>query len=204
MNRLTQSLTAVIFWKVTAIAVVAAVAFGPIGVLACTVFSPLLLRQTGLSGVVRLSENSFGLVVFPCARHLAISHVELVMVDWDTDTETVVLVEAFDPPRDPADLMVSTAGESSPRAATRQVLEPELLRRFNEDSTFLTRTWPPDDQFFVIRAFDETRQNDVAGGSNLQRRFDAPIGMALVDGVIADISDFRCGVLPFRRAWDLD
>lgn len=148
---------------------------------ACVGSDTVTIGPRTSSGVVRLSDDSFGLLVYPCLPDTMVSEVVLVDVELDPDTLTVVnsqplLRELYPQPVAPADLIVSTATDAlaARPGAEREVIDAELLDRFNKDRDYLTAIEPVH-HFLTLDAFapDGT---DISGTGSLQSRFSAEIG----------------------------
>ncbi len=133
------------------------------------------------SGVVRLSDDEYGILVYPCLR-FSVARVELVF--HDTAGFQTVLRETFASPKRGSDLMVRTGLHSRPAFgdATREVMTPDLLVRFNEDPSFAT-TFSPD-VFFALRAFTPD-ELDIGGATTdgLLRRFEVSTGQLAFTGL---------------------
>jgi hypothetical protein len=159
------------------------------------------------SGIVRLTEDSFGLLVYPCERSWTVSEVVLLYVELDPDTLAVVRSEAllrerFPQAVDPADLLISTAVEAPPAApgAEREVFDADLLERFNRDADYLTDIDPL--RFLAVKALAPDGA-DITGGSTLSSRFDTEIGEVVGSGYgPVPIDDVRCSGEDFP-AWNV-
>jgi hypothetical protein len=156
------------------------------------------------SGVLRITNDSFGLLVFPCGTG-RVSKVELGVLDLRSQNFEPILTETFEIPVDARTLVVSTNAEETSPGASRQIPDPRLLRRVNEDEKFLTAPWPPmPEQALVIRAFEAGSDADVSGGADiaLNRRFDLDPEQINVDGHVGSANDFRCFTSGHPQAWD--
>ncbi len=148
------------------------------------------LGMRSQSGLVRLTETSFGLLIYPCVERFVVSEVVLSAVDLG---EThVILREQYPTPARPRDLIVSTDAAAQPAVAggIREIVNAELLDRFNNDDTYLTSI--DFDHFLDLEAFapDGT---DVSGGSTLGGRFRVDVGR--VTGMDLDpvrLDEVRC------------
>jgi hypothetical protein len=166
--------------------------FGP------SVGGSTLGRRT-TSGLVRLSESSFGLIVYPCLDN-AVSRVVLSDVDVDGVTR-VVLEEEYPDSVHPRDLIVSTdpAAEPAVPGGSRQIVDAELLDRFNTDETYLTTIELG--RYFNLEAFSPAGA-DVSGGMTLRDRF--AVGVGRVSGLGLDevrLEEVRCPDQE-RPAWN--
>lgn len=148
---------------------------------ACAGSSDGAVGERTVSGVVRLTEDSFGLLVYPCVTEAAVAEVVLLEVELDPDGLEVVssralLRERFPDPLSPNEFIVSTALDANPAVAgaEREILNAELLERFNTDETYLTdvELIP---RFLTLDAFDADG-NDVSGTGSLRTRFTADVG----------------------------
>lgn len=153
-----------------------------------------------VSGAVRLTDDSFGLLVYPCVPGVMVSEVVLLDVELDPDTLDIVnsrplLRERFPQPQSPNDLVVSTALDAPPAVtgADREIIDTELLARFNTDANYLTT---PDStlRFLKMDAFDANGADiSGTGGASLEHRFTADVGE--VAGLAAEpiaVSDLYC------------
>ncbi len=149
------------------------------------------LGMRSRSGLVRLTETSFGLLIYPCVERFVVSEVVLSDVDLNGETH-VILREQYPTPVRPGDLIVSTDAAAQPAVAggIREIVNAELLDRFNNDDTYLTSI--DVDHFLALDAFapDGT---DVSGGSSLGGRFRVDAGR--VSGLGLDpvrLDEVRC------------
>lgn len=143
------------------------------------------------SGLVRVSEASFGLLIYPCVPETLVSEVVLSDVDMDGTTQ-VILRERYPEPVHPRDLMVSTDPTAEPAVpeGEREIVDAALLDRFNTDPDYLTAIIPR--HFHALDAYSPNG-DDVSGGSNLGDRFEVPVGR--VSGLDLDpvrVDDVRC------------
>src|SRR5215207_1014211 len=79
----------------------------------CIGEDPKTLGPQTTHGLVRLSEDSFGLLIYPCVDRFMVSEVVLREIEWDHETaerlgERVLLRERYREPVAPRDLVVST------------------------------------------------------------------------------------------------
>ncbi len=149
------------------------------------------LGMRSQSGLVRLTETSFGLLIYPCVERFVVSEVVLSDVDLNGETH-VILREQYPTPVRPRDLIVSTDTAAQPAVAggIREIVNAELLDRFNHDDTYLTSIEPK--KFLDLEAFAPDGTN-VAGGVNLGDRFTVDVGR--VSGMDLDpvrLDEVRC------------
>jgi hypothetical protein len=147
---------------------------------ACTGEDPKVLGPQTSSGLVRLSDDSFGLLIYPCVADHLVSEVVLLEVEFDPATLKVVrsqalLRERYREPVAPRDLVVSTAPTAAAARpdAERQIIDLDSLNRFNNDRNYLTAVEPL--RFLTIDAFSPDG-NEVGGTGTLQDRFSADVG----------------------------
>jgi hypothetical protein len=148
------------------------------------------LGMRSQSGLVRLTETSFGLLIYPCVERFVVS--EVVLSEVDLDETHVILREQYPTPVRPRDLIVSTDAAAQPAVpdGVREIVDAELLDRFNNDETYLTSI--DFDHFLNLEAFapDGT---DVSGLMTLRHRFSVDVGR--VEGMDLDpvrLDEVRC------------
>jgi hypothetical protein len=147
-------------------------------------------------GLVRLSDSSFGLLIYPCSRERLVSEVVLVDVTLAElgveQSRTVILRERYPEPVDARDLLVSTdpAASVAVPGGRREIVDPELLERFNNDRGYSTELGSLSG--VTLEAFSPDGR-EVSGGGNLGDRFDVDVGSVLVPGLAeVPLSNVRC------------
>lgn len=153
-------------------------------------------------GVVRLSEDSFGLLVYPCFDGL-VTRVELVVASHPPGDDHVVIVDEFDPPVDPRTLVVSTDPDSQPIGSRRQVIDRAALERLNHDPSYMTDRAPLAPRYLAVNVTADDG-GSVGDGATLplKGRFDLRVGEAGVGARDAALDDFRCWNDRSRPAWE--
>ena len=172
---------------------------GAAGILLSACINPDVetLGPQTIHGVVRLSDDSFGLLIYPCVPDQLVSEVVLREVELDPETLAIarsqdLLRERYPEPVDPRELLVSTDVNAAPASpgAKRDVVAPALLDRFNADSDYLTAINP--DHFLVIDAFAPDG-SEVGVSGTLRSRFAADIGEVSGFGTRpVPLEDLRC------------
>jgi hypothetical protein len=135
-----------------------------------------VLKYEGMSGVWRVDDSSFRLLVYPCGDAL-VSRVELntyVRDDGAIKKTSTLLRVTYDPPVSSRRVLASTAVDAPVvNGERREVLDEENLRRFNEDDTYLASFNP--DEYVGFDAWDGEGV-EMAVGGNLYGRFGAAVG----------------------------
>ncbi len=163
-----------------------------------------VIGQQRVSGVIRLSDDVFGLLIYPCTDE-TLAVVELGIATWGTDEFKPMLQVTFDSPRATRSVIVSTDPDLVTPGVGRTVLDAALLKRVNTDESYGTGFHPNALSGLEIRAFSTESGVDISGGANvaLSARFDLRVEQATVYGGVASIGEFSC-TFPTRPAWDPD
>lgn len=135
-----------------------------------------VLKYEGMSGVWRVDDSSFRLLVYPCGDAL-VSRVELntfITEDGNVEQTSTLLRVTYDPPVSSRRVLASTAVDAPVVAGERrEVLDEENLRRFNEDDTYLASFDPS--EYVDLDAWDDEGVQMPVGG-NLYTRFSVGVG----------------------------
>ena len=168
---------------------------------------PKILNQQTVSGVMRLTNDSFGLLVYPCGDN-EIDVVELGVLVLNTRQFIPILRVTFESPVKPRSVIISTDPDFVTPGVKREVLNADLLDRVNTDETYLVEsdTRPvviPDSVLDIVaHAPDDALDRAGSAGVALGSRFTLNIDEATVyRAVPAAIDQFTC-LSPRHRAWD--
>jgi hypothetical protein len=163
-------------------------------VVGCDSVNRHVVGPQAASGVMRLSPESFGLLIFPCHNAL-VSEVQLGELNYKSQAFTPILREVYEPPVLASGLVVSTDPTKVTPGAQREVIDPALLTKVNTDPTFMTEPWPPQPESgLAVRALAPGKVGNIAGSAAipLAGRFDLKTGEVDVYGRAGQLKEFRC------------
>ena len=126
------------------------------------------------AGVWRSPSGEFFAVIEPCGFDRRVASFTLSVAPRSGSGElTPVLNATLDPPLTTGQTFIPLGSDTSSFAGIVEVRDAELLRRFNEDESFLTDV--RDDQYFRFQFFDESG-DELRAGTNASSRFQVPLG----------------------------
>jgi hypothetical protein len=168
-------------------------------------WDPTVLDEQTVSGVMRLTDDSFGLLIYPCTQ-VEIGVVEVGTLNLETRQFSPILRVTFDPPVEPRNVVISTDPDFVSQGVEREILDAELLDRINTDETYLANWDVHDlpDAVLEIVARAPNSKEDRAGSADvaLDSRFDLEVDEVTVYyGKPLAIDEIEC-LRPRRRAWD--
>ena len=166
---------------------------------------PRAIGRQRASGIIRLSDDVFGLLIYPCTDE-TLAVVELGIDTWGTGEFSPILRVTFDSPMRPRSVIVSTDPDLVTPGVRRTVLDGALLDRVNTDESYGTGFHPEAHSGLDVRAFSTEPGIDISGGADvgITSRFDLKVNQATVySGVGASIGEFKC-TFQRRLAWDPD
>lgn len=192
-------------WRIGALAICAMLSGCDLARTISNSVDPRAIGQQRVSGIIRLSDDVFGLLIYPCTDE-TLAVVEFGIDTWGTGGFSPLLRVTFDSPMPPRSVIVSTDPDLVTPGVRRTVLDAALLDQVNTDESYGTGFHPEAHSGLNVRAFSTEPGIDISGGASvgITTRFDLKVNQATVyGGVGASIGEFNC-TFPRRLAWDLD